>query len=190
MIRNLEIGFQLDQLWHALRGEMEITKRPALVALGRVLRDADIPYAIIGGVALQVHQAEPRTTLDIDLAVARLDALPRAELEAAGFQHQGRFAHSDNWIGPSGLPVQFTDNPALLPALERAVEIELDGVPLRVIQRADLLHEKIRAGSDPARRGSKRLQDFADAKAILEETPVLRSELTEEERALLDALPG
>src|SRR3989442_4558074 len=98
MIRNLETGFQLDQLWHALRGEMETTKRPALVALGRVLRDADIPYAIIGGIALQVHQSDPRTTLDIDLAVARLDAIPRAELEAAGVQHRGRFAHSDNWI--------------------------------------------------------------------------------------------
>ena len=190
MIRSLEIGFQLDQLWHALRGEMETTKRPALVALGRVLRDTGTPYAIIGGIALQLHQAEPRTTLDIDLAVSRIDAIPRAELEAAGFQHRGRFAHSDNWVGPSEVPVQFTDDPALSPMLERALAFELDGVPLRVIQRADLLHEKIRAGSDPARRGSKRLQDFADAKAILEETPELRSELDERERALLDALPG
>src|SRR5687768_17359407 len=144
MMRNLEIGFELDQLWHALRGEMETTKRPVLVALGRVLRDAHVPYAIIGGIALQVHQADPRTTLDIDLAVARLDMIPRAELEAAGFQYRGRFAHSDNWIGPSALPVQFTDDLALLPALERAIEIDLYGVPLRVIQRADLLHEKIR----------------------------------------------
>src|SRR6266581_9347917 len=131
MTRSLEIGFQLDQLWHALRGEMETTKRPALVALGRVLRDAGTPYAIIGGVALQIHQADPRTTLDIDLAVASLDAIPRTELEAAGFRHGGRFPHSDNWIGPSGVPVQFTDDPALLPSLARAVEIELDGVPLR-----------------------------------------------------------
>ena len=190
MLRSLEIGFQLDQLWHALRGEMETTKRPALVALGRVLRDADIPYAIIGGIALQVHQSDPRTTLDIDLAVAGFDAIAHAELEAAGFQHRGRFAHSDNWIGPSGVPVQFTDDPALAPAIERAVEIDLDGVPLRVIQRADLLHEKIRAGSDPARRRSKRLQDFADTTAILEETPELRAELSEAERAVLDSLPA
>ena len=190
MMSSLDIGFQLDQLWHALRGEMETTKRPALVALGRVLRDANVPYAIIGGIALQIHQSEPRTTLDIDLAVARFDAIPRAALEAAGFHYGGRFAHSDNWIGPSGVPVQFTDDPALTLALERAIEIELDGVPLRVIQRGDLLHEKIRAGSDPARRGSKRLQDFADAKAILEEVPELRAELSERERAVLDALPG
>ena len=55
MIRRLEIGFQLDQLWHALRDEMDATKRPALVALGRVLRDARILYAIVGGIALEVH---------------------------------------------------------------------------------------------------------------------------------------
>ena len=90
MIRSLEIGFQLDQLWHALRGEMETTKRPALVALGRVLRDAEIPYAIIGGIALQVHQADPRTTLDVALAVARLDAgfLP-TPLRSAGGGRRG-----------------------------------------------------------------------------------------------------
>lgn len=190
MMRSLEIGFQLDQLWHALRGELETTKRPALVALGRVLRDASIPYAIIGGLALQVHQSDPRTTLDVDVAIAGFDTIPRAALEAAGFQHSGRFANSDNWVGPSGVPVQFTDDPALLPALTRALEIDLDGIPLRVIQRPDLLHEKIRAGSDPARRGSKRLQDFADAKAILEEAPELRAELSPAERAVLDALPG
>lgn len=190
MLRSLEIGFELDQLWHALRGEMETTKRPALVALGRVLRDAGVPYAIIGGIALQVHQTDPRTTLDIDLAVAQFEAIPRAELEAAGFQHRGRFAHSDNWVGPFGVPLRFTDDPTLIPPLERALDIVLDGVPLPVIQRADLLHERIRAGSDTARRGSRRLQAFADAEAILEKSLELRDELDDRERALLDALPG
>lgn len=60
---------------------------------------------------------------------------------------------------------------------------------LRVLARPDLLHEKLRADSDPAHRRSKRLQDLADAQALLEETPELRSELSEAERALLDALP-
>jgi hypothetical protein len=55
----------LDRQWFWLRGEMERTKRPALLALARVLAGAGVPYAIIGGIALQVHQTEPRTTLDI-----------------------------------------------------------------------------------------------------------------------------
>jgi hypothetical protein len=190
MKRSLEIGFQLDQLWHALRGEMETTKRPALVALARVLAGAGIPYAITGGIALQAHQADPRTTLAIDLAVPRLDAIPRTALEAAGFRHRGRFAHSDNWTGPEGMPVQFTDEPALWPALERALALDLDGVPLRVISRADLLHEILRAGADAAQRGSKRLQSLVDAEALLDETPELRAELSEAERAILDSLAG
>jgi len=188
-MRGLEIGFLLDRQWHALRGEMEATKRPALISLARALQDARTPYAVIGGVALQVHQAEPRTTLDIDLAVPAFDAIPRDQLRAAGFDLTGRFAHPENWLGPEGVPVQFTDDPALGPAIERAVEIDLAGVPLRVIGRMDLLHEKVRAGSDPARRRSKRLQDLADAQAILEETPDLQSALSESERATLAALP-
>lgn len=60
---------------------------------------------------------------------------------------------------------------------------------LRVIRRADLLHEKLRAGSDPARRRSKRLQDLSDVQALLEADPSLAGELTVAERALLEQLP-
>jgi hypothetical protein len=189
MARGLEIGFLLDRLWHTLRGEMETTKRPALLALARVMAQTGTPYAIIGGVALQGHQADPRTTVDIGLAVPDLDKLPRGELEGAGFRPTGRFTHSDNWMGPEGVPVQFTDDPALVATLERALEVELDGVPIRVIARSDLLHEKLRAGSDPARRRSKRLQDLVDAEALIEETPALRLELSKSERSVLDSLP-
>jgi hypothetical protein len=188
-MHGLEVGFLLDAQWHLLRGEMEGTKRPALLALAEVLHRAGTPYAIVGGVALQIHQAEPRTTLDIDLAVLSFELLPRELLTHAGFVMSGRSSHSENWIGPGAVPVQFTDDPALSAAVERAEQLDLAGVPLRVIGRLDLLHEKLRAGGDPARRRSKRLQDLADAQAILEETPALRAQLTEAEQATLDALP-
>lgn len=189
MQSNLEIGFALDRRFHWMRGEMEESKKPALLLLGRVLAEAGTRYAIIGGVALQVHQREPRTTLDVDLAVASLAELPRAALRAAGFSEGGAFAHSENWHGPDRTPVQFTDDAALGPAVERAAEIELDGVRLRVIGKADLLREKLRAGRDPARRRSKRLQDLADAEALLEQEPALAAGLSADERAALDALP-
>ena len=144
----LAAGFMLDRQWYWLRGEMERTKRPALLALARLFAEAEVPYAIIGGVARQVHHAEPRTTLDIDVAVAAYDQLPRTQLEAAGFTWTGRFSHAENWIGPEDTPVQFTEDPALAEAIKRAEEVELDEVRLRVIGRADLLHEKLRAASD------------------------------------------
>jgi hypothetical protein len=58
-----------------------------------------------------------------------------------------------------------------------------------VIRVVDLLHEKLRAGSDPARRRSKRLQDLADAEALLEMEPELARELTVSEQTLLGQLP-
>jgi hypothetical protein len=189
MTQGLETGFVLDRQWFWLRGEMERTKRLALLTLARIFTEAQIPYAIIGGIALQVHQAEPRTTLDIDVAVAAYGQIPRTQLETAGFTWTGRFSHSENWLGPEGTPVQFTDDPALAGAITRAEEIELDEVRLRIISRSDLLHEKLRAASDLARRRSKRLQDLADVQALLEATPSLAQELSAEERALLDRLP-
>ena len=45
----IETGFLLDQLWHLLRGEMDRSKEPALLLIGRIFADAGIPYAVIGG---------------------------------------------------------------------------------------------------------------------------------------------
>jgi hypothetical protein len=188
MSRRLEAGFMLDRQWWLMRGETERTKRPALLLLARVLADAQTAYAIIGGVALQVHQADPRTTLDIDVAVSSREVIPRSRLEASGFRLTGGFAHSENWEAPDRVPVQFTDDPALAGAVARAEEFELEDVRIRVIRRADLLHEKLRSASDPARRRSKRLQDLADAQALIESAPELAGELSPAERALLDQL--
>jgi len=186
-MQGLEIGFLLDRQWHLLRGEMETSKRPALVALAKVLGETGTPYAIIGGVALQAHRTEPRTTVDIDVAVLSIDTLPRAALQAAGFTLGGCFSHSENWVGPEGVPVQFTDDPALAPALDRVIQVDVDETPIRIIDRQDLLHEKLRAGSDPARRRSKRLQDVADAQGLIEDFPELESTLSPAERAVLES---
>jgi hypothetical protein len=80
-------------------------------------------------------------------------------------------------------------DPMLAGAVAAAGEIVVDDVTLRVIEPVDLLHEKIRAGSDPARRRSKRLQDLADAQALLETNPELDQHLRPDEREVLDRLP-
>lgn len=189
MESKLEIGFELDRRWRLLRGEMEGSKKSDLVALAKVLTDARIPYAVIGGVALQVHQREPRTTLDIDVALATLQSLPRDALAARGFHATGTFSHSENWIGPDSTPVQFTDDAALAPALSRATTVDVTGIPLRVLAKPDLLREKLRAGADPARRRSKRMQDLADAQALVEDDPALAQHLSDAEKKLLATLP-
>lgn len=189
MSSGLEAGFLLDQQWHWMRGETETTKKPALAALVRVLDSAHVSYAIIGGVAVQVHHPDPRTTLDIDVAVLSADAIPRDALTAAGFKSTGTFEHPENWVAENGTPVQFTDDPDLASAVRAAEEIPLENVTLRVIRVIDLVRQKIRAGSDPARRRSKRLSDLVDAQGLLETYPDLRVDLTPEELAVLDHLP-
>ncbi len=168
---------------------METTKKPALAALVRVLDSANVSYAIIYGVAVQVHQPDPRTTLDIDVAVLSSDDIPRDALIAAGFRSTGSFEHSQNWVAENGTPVQFTDDPGLQSAVRSAEEIPLENVTLRVIRVIDLVRQKIRAGSDPARRRSKRLSDLVDAQSLLETYPNLRVELTPEDLVVLDQLP-
>jgi hypothetical protein len=186
MRSKLEIAFELDRRWRLLRGDMEGSKRTALTELARILAEERVPYAVIGGVALQIHLSDPRTTIDIDLAVLARDQIPRERLRKAGFRLTGTFANSENWIGPEQTPVQFTDDPALAPAVGRAQELELGPIRLRVISKLDLLREKLRAGSDPGRRRSKRLQDLADAHGIVEGEPPIREQLTDTEKQILD----
>jgi hypothetical protein len=153
------------------------------------MKESRVPYAVIGGVALQIHQRDPRTTLDIDLAVLERSAIPAERLRAAGFHPTGSFEHPENWEGPESVPVQFTDDPALREAIARAEVVVVRDVELRVLQKPDLLREKLRAGADPARRRSKRLQDLADAQALVELDPSLAAGLSPEQRALLDRFP-
>lgn len=169
---------------------MDTSKEPALVALAQTLDAHAVRWAIIGGVAAQVRLAEPRTTLDIDVAVARRAELPIAALQAAGFRHTGAFAHSDNWIGPGDVPVQFADDAALAGAIDRATRVALRACSLPIIAAEDLLRTKIAAARDPGRRRSKRLRDQADAVALVEQEPGLADGLSAEERAWLDALGG
>lgn len=183
MSSGLEAGFLLDRQWYWLRGEMERTKKPTLLILGRLFDEAQIPYAIIGGVALQVHHPDPRTTLDIDIAVLSREAIPGETLIAAGFHKTGSFEHSENWMSADGVPVQFTDDRALAGAISSAEAVSIDDVSLRIIRVVDLVHEKIRSGSDPAPRRLKRKQDLLDAESLLEANPDL--ELTPDERAIL-----
>lgn len=189
MSSGLEAGFLLDQQWHWMRGEMETTKRPALQALARVLDAADVDYAVIGGVAVQIHHPDPRTTLDIDVAVLRLEDIPGEALTEAGFHKTGSFEHSENWAAGNGTPVQFTGDPALASAIRSAETIRIEDVSLKVIRTVDLVRQKIRAGSDPARRRSKRLSDLVDAQGLLEAYPALREDLARDELAVLDRLP-
>jgi hypothetical protein len=188
VIHPLEIGFTLDRRHHWIQGQMRSDKRPDLLALHDVMTAAGVPYAIIGGVALQVHQAEPRTTLDIVICVYDRQRVPHDAMAAAGFEPAGQHAHSDNWTGPDGTPIQITDDPPLADGIARATGLMLDNRELPILSIRDLLQAKLRAASSEARRSSKRLQDLADAQSLIEQQPLLAVHLDAEQRGMLDRL--
>jgi hypothetical protein len=164
---------------------MAASKKPDLYALAKVLGATTTPYVLIGGVALQIHQREPRTTLDIDIAVHKRGDLPSEALIAAGFKQTGKFEYSDNWVGPHGFVVRFADDPAFAKAIATAQRVTLDDTEIRVITAIELVRAKLRASNDVARRKSKRMQDLADVQALFEQDPELEQQLTEVERQAL-----
>ena len=173
----LAVGFRLDSLWAETMGiNPSDTKERPLRLVAELLNRAGVSYALIGGVAVQIRTTEPRTTLDIDVAVPRFDDIPRAALLAAGFDHTGRHEHSDNWRAPAAGPgslrtaVQFSaEDVGIADAVANAELTDLaDGLRMRVATSADLVVLKLAAAAEPRRRPSKRQYDLADVAALME----------------------
>jgi hypothetical protein len=166
------------------------TKELALRSVTELLERERVPYAVIGGLALQLHSEEPRTTRDIDLAVKTYDDVPASQLRAAGFEHVGRFPHSDNWIAPGPgpkvgrTPVQFTADTEMAGAIERATALSVGGLRLRLVTASDLIALKLRAAEDPSPRPSKRATDVADVLRLVEDHADLRDEIPDLTRRL------
>ena len=180
----LSVGYALDHLWSETMGLPEgDSKEQPLRLVAQLLERERVPYALIGGIAVQLHSEEPRTTLDIDVAVSTYAQVPRAALLAAGFEHTGRHAHSDNWRAPgsgtlmSRTAVQFSaEDEGLAEAVEQAITVDLtSGVRLRVATVANLIALKLAVAEEPQRRPSKRAHDVADVLALLEEHPEIDS---------------
>jgi hypothetical protein len=172
-------SFALDRLWRETMGLPEgDTKEGALRAVVEVLEATGTRYAVIRGVAVQIYSREPRTTLDVDLAVARFDQVPRDALLKAGFAYEGRQAHSDNWRAPGARPkkertaIQFSsEDVGIEDAVARAQLVDAGGYRLRLASPTDLLVLKLAAAEETTRRPSKRRVDLLDIINIAEEHP-------------------
>lgn len=148
-------------------------KLAALLDTVRVLDDANIAYALIGGVAVGIHSGIPRATLDVDFAVLSTSdqALIASVFRQAGFRLVGTHPHSTNFRHAGGEPVQLAFDPAFDSMIERADVLTMMAVSVRVVGRSDLIAMKERAAADPARRRSKRLRDEADVALLKGDVP-------------------
>lgn len=148
-------------------------KTTALLEAVKALRQAGIPHALIGGVAVGVHSGQPRATLDVDLAV--LSTTPPETsvrvLTALGFHHKGTYLHSINFRHSSGEPVQLARDPWFDDLIGRAQDFTVGDTVVPIVTKEDLISMKERAAADPKRRASKRLQDQADVALLREGAP-------------------
>lgn len=179
----LRIGFALDRRFAFLIGIPQRDKETAILKIARIFDESGLPYAIMGGVAVQVHTREPRTTLDLDIALRTKDDIPTAALLAAGFKHEGSFKFSEIWRAPGPGPrkqrtaVQFSADDLTAEAVDGAGTVTLEGVEISVVSPRDLVHLKVAAAREPRRRQSKRISDYGDIIRLLEEHPELWQQL-------------
>ncbi len=139
-------------------------KLAALDAAEAVFAQNAVPYALIGGLAVGLRSGAPRATIDSDFAIA--SSVDRdwlcERLAAVGFQTKGRFRHTVHLLHGSGESVILAFDALFDPMIERAEQLPLGDIELRVVTTADLLAMKRRAAADPERSRSKSLRDQAD----------------------------
>ena len=135
------------------------------------LERAEIPWCMIGGLAVNHWAAEPMATADVDLVVAteRIEEAVRL-LEEAGFRAK-RFEWSINLQGHSKISVQISTETVYRSFPERAVAADVHGILMRVACLEDTLQGKLLAWRDAQRRPSKRQKDLADIARLTEAHP-------------------
>ncbi len=140
----------------------------AAKACHELLVDAQIPYAVAGGVAVCLHGYQ-RNTVDLDLLVqAGKSEAVRQALESAGMTWDEQ---DHEFRTPSGIAIQFLitgeragkGSEVRLPdPADPAVVTELEGLP--VLSLAALIESKIASGQANLRRTHK---DFADVVELI-----------------------
>jgi len=185
----LRVGFILDSRWFGMKfNQGDRSKEQTLHLLIDAFIDEQVPYAIIGGVALQAHTSDPRTTVDIDVAVPDRADIPVVALEARGFQRTGSFEFTENWKSPDEIAIQFSTGQTWAGVVARAEVHFAFGKPIRFLTAVDLVRAKLAAATEPGRRKSKAHQDAVDIEVVLEEHPEILDHLTADERDLIDRL--
>ena len=177
------VGLTLDHLWSETMGLPVDDKEKVLAGLVEVLESIGTPYAVIGGVAMQLYTEEPRTTADLVIALRSHDDLPREELEAAGFSPDGVHEWSENWRGPAPagtsrkqrVAVQFSSDPLMVAAVAHAEKASVGRFSFQLATMPDLILLKLAAAEEPKRRTSKKIHDVGDVVRLLEDHPELDS---------------
>lgn len=148
--------------------------------LVHVLETAQVPWCMIGGLAVNHWADEPMATADVDLVIAtdRIEEIVKA-LELAGFQSKN-FNWSINLAGSSKLSIQISTEAIYQTFPPRSMATEVHGILMRVACKEDVLAGKILAYRDSSRRPSKRTKDLLDILRLVEAHESLKTLLPPE----------
>ena len=144
-----------------------------VVLLVETLEREEIPWCVIGGLAVNHWAEEPMATADVDVVIAT-DKIDKAiaALEDAGFRAK-RFEWSINLKGHSDVSVQISTESVYQSFPGRAVPADVHGILMRVASLEDTLQGKLLAWRDARRRPSKRQKDLLDITRLVEAHPEL-----------------
>ena len=142
--------------------------------LVETLERREIPWCMIGGLAVNHWAKEPLATADVEVVIAagRVEEAVRA-LRAAAFTAK-KFQWSVNLKGRSKVSVQISTEEVYREFPEHSVPADIHGILMRVASLPDTLRGKILAWQDPKRRASKRQKDLLDIMRLVEGHPKLR----------------
>lgn len=157
-----------------------------VLRLVEILERLDIPWCMIGGLAVNHWAAEPLATADVDIVIAteRVEEAV-AELETFGFTAK-RFEWSINLQGSSHVSVQISTEDLYREFPSRSIAADVHGIPMRVASLEDTLIGKVAAWSDKARRPSKRQKDLLDVMRLVESHPELMDGVPRELRERIE----
>jgi len=158
-----------------------------VLRLVETLERLEIPWCMIGGLAVNYWADEPMATADVEVIIAaeRVDEAVTA-LVKEGFQAK-RFEWSVNLKGSSKVSVQISTDEIYGEFPAHSVAADVHGILMRVASLKDTLAGKIVAWQDQKRRPSKRQKDLLDIMRLIESHPELRGDLPQE---LADQLPA
>ena len=143
--------------------------------LVETLERREIPWCMIGGLAVNHWAEEPMATADVDLVIAleRVDEAVKA-LTKVGFKAK-RFDWSVNLKGRSKVSVQISTEDFYRDFPTHSVAADVHGILMRVASLKDTLRGKLQAYADKQRRPSKRQKDLLDISRLVEAHPKLRA---------------
>ena len=163
-LNGVETCLTLSEEYGDLFGGRKLMEQERVRDILRTLNEAQIHYAIIGGVAMGYHSI-PRATQDIDVLVSRED-IPRVQRLLQPYYRRGTAVVMVFDVEGTHLDVL----PATLrygrTAIENAVEVLVHDIPAKVVSVRDLLLLKLFAipdRPDPV----KAMQDRTDVGALL-----------------------